>query len=92
MGDAAGELADGLHLLALPQLLLGLSQRLRLLLFGSDVAAVGINDVAFGRSRPGKPAVAALLVAVAVLERGRPSAPRLKLSSAAAVGATSWAN
>src|SRR3712207_7947889 len=38
MRDAAGELADRLHLLRLAQLLLGLTQRLRLFGRGGDVA------------------------------------------------------
>ena len=44
--QAAGELADRLHLLRLAQRLLGLPQRLGLLLLGGDVAAVGVDQVA----------------------------------------------
>ncbi len=38
VGDAAGQLAHGFHLLGLPQRLLGMFQRLGLLLFGGNVA------------------------------------------------------
>ena len=65
---AAGELADGLQPLALPQGLLGLLQGLRLLPLRLDVTADGIDAAVPGPGGPGDPAIAAVLVAVAVVE------------------------
>ncbi len=68
MGDAAGELADRLHLLALPKQVLGLLQRLRLLLLPGEIPPDGVDEP-FARHRgPGDPAVAAVLAAVTVVE------------------------
>ena len=52
MRDAAGQLADGLHLLRLTQLLLGAPQGFRRIALGGDIAADGIDEAVFGRRRP----------------------------------------
>ena len=54
--DAAGELADGLHLLRLAKLRLGLPQALLAGLLLRDVAAIGEDQVALVRGVPGNPA------------------------------------
>ncbi|MGT2482204.1 hypothetical protein ACU4GR_32850 [Methylobacterium oryzae CBMB20] len=44
MGDAAGELADRLHLLGLAQRLLGRRQGVGALALGGEIAADGVDD------------------------------------------------
>ncbi len=68
VGDAAGQLPDRLHLLRLAQRIFGVLQGLGLQLFGGDVAAVGIDGVAFGRAAPRNPARRAVSVHVTVFK------------------------
>ena len=64
----ARELPDRLHLLRLPQRLLGLPQRLGLLLLGGDVAPVRVHQVTLDRGAPRDPSRLAVPAAEAVLE------------------------
>ncbi|GJD69837.1 hypothetical protein MMMDOFMJ_2775 [Methylobacterium gnaphalii] len=66
--DPARELADRFHLLRLPQGRLSLNQGLGLFLLRRDVAAGGVDQPSFRHRDPRHPAVAAILVPIAVLE------------------------
>ena len=83
VSDAAGELADRLHLLRLAQLVLGAPQRLGGLLLGGDVPADQVDQPVLRRHGPGDPAPGAVLVAEAVLHAdgrnalGEPRAPAI---------------
>ena len=68
MGDAAGQLADRLHLLGLQQRFLGGLQPFGGGLLRGDVAGDGIDVIAVGDAGPGQPAVGAVLVAEAAFE------------------------
>ncbi len=64
----AGQLSDGLHLLRLPQSLLGFRQGLGLPFDLGHVAHGGVDQALARHGVPGQPDIAAVLVAVAVLE------------------------
>ncbi len=66
----AGQLSEGLHLLGLAKLLLGLAQGFLLGFFLGNVASIGENEIAFGRGMPRDPARRAIGMAKAVLEAG----------------------
>ena len=68
MGDAAGKLADRLHLLGVAKGFLGGAESVQRFAFGGDVAADRVDEVLVRDGGPGNPAVGAVLVAVAVLE------------------------
>ena len=68
VGHPAGELADRLQLLGLAQRVLGVVQRLGLEPVAGDVPAADIELVALRHRHPGHPAIAAVLVALPVLE------------------------
>ena len=67
--DAARELANGLHLLRLTQLLLSPLKLGVRLLFGGDVPAHTIDHAPTRGGRPGDPAVSPVLAPEPVLER-----------------------
>ena len=67
--EAARELTDRLHLLALAQRLLRPLQLRSRLLGGGDVAAGGVGHVSRRCRHPGDPAHRAVLMAIAVLDR-----------------------
>ncbi len=66
MRDAAGQLADRLHLLRLAQALFGPVERLGLQAFGGDIATVGIDERALGRRPPRNPPHRAVGMGVAI--------------------------
>ena len=68
---AAGELADGVHLLRLAQLLLGSAQDLCTRPLRRQVAADGADEPVARHHRPADPAHAAVLVPAAVLQADR---------------------
>ncbi|PAV93239.1 hypothetical protein WR25_13223 [Diploscapter pachys] len=69
--DAAGQLADRLHLLALPQRLFGALQRLVLPPRLGHVAARTIDQAALGRGQPGDPAQRSVMGEIAVFDDRR---------------------
>ena len=71
MRQPARQLADGLHLLRLPQRLLRALERLGLLALLGDVAPAAIDHAAVRNAHPRDPAAAAVLAAVAVREADR---------------------
>ncbi len=74
--QAPGQLADRLHLLRLPQRLLGRGEGGGGLLLGLHVAPDRVDERLVRHGRPGQPTVAAVLVPVAVLETGDDGARR----------------
>ena len=68
MSEAAGQLADRLHLLRLAKFLFGVSQGLGAGLLLGHIAPVGVDDAILGEGVPGDPSNTAVLLKVAVLE------------------------
>ena len=71
VGDAAGELADRLHLLGLPKRLLGRRKFDFRRSLGGDVSTGAIDKALFRDADPGNPAVAAILASIAIGETDR---------------------
>jgi hypothetical protein len=84
--QAAGELADGLHLLRLAQLLLGALQLVLAFAFGGDVARRAIQLAVGGHRHPRQPAPAAVLVAQAVFQAQRRQVARQRILPGLAAG------
>src|ERR1700761_5353556 len=66
MRDAAGQLADGIHLLQLPQLFFRSPMGICRFLIGGDVPADDIDQSLLGGQRPVDPPIRSVLVAKAV--------------------------